>query len=195
MGCYHFKDVNVINYGPQNTPLGDCKGFGLEGGQLLLADFITELSVSSGGFSIQGMSRMSSSVNKKDSESASHPNHAGWIATCQEYKNKNLWIKTQFQRLFDQEELLFTFFVKCKQCIVNEDKIIRRRSLNRYGGRAEKIEFKGNKSSVFLLAGQNHEEMHVIPLGGGGNFWGADFLVAYQLKADTQHFAWQLNPS
>lgn len=192
MGCYHFKDVKVINYGPQYTPLGDCAGFGIEGGGQLLSEFVTELSATTGEFILQGMSRMSSLSLEGVTVGESHSPHAGWLATCQELKDQKLSIKTQFQNLFEQKELLFSFFVKCKQCVVDGNRIVSRRSLNRYSGKSAQVEFQGVNFSLILQTGQNHEEMHVIPLGGGDNFWGADFLVAYKLKDDARHYTWEI---
>jgi hypothetical protein len=36
--------------------------------------------------------------------------------------------------------------------------------------------------------------MQVIPLAGGDNFWGADFLVAYHLSQDQRNYQWHLGP-
>lgn len=34
--------------------------------------------------------------------------------------------------------------------------------------------------------------MEVIPLGGGNNFWSADFLIAFPLLKES--YQWQINP-
>jgi len=37
--------------------------------------------------------------------------------------------------------------------------------------------------------------MQVIPLSGGENFWGVDFLAAYVCSDEQRHYSWQLTPS
>lgn len=190
MGSYHYKEIKVINFGPQHLPLGDCSGFGLEGSQRLLPQQIKVLSTSSKEFILEGTMRMSSNPQEKNLEIP----HGGWIESRQEFQEDCLTIKTQFLGLFKQQELFFSFFVKCKNCVVDGEKTIRPRSLNRYLGKVASLKLQGEKSSLLLKAEQNHEEMHVIPLGGGDNFWGADFLIAYLLKGETDQYSWQLSP-
>lgn len=186
MGCYHYKDIKVINFGPQNTPLGDCRGFGLEGGIPAFSEFKTELSTATGEFVLDGTARLCPQNPQASSENSSH---GGWMEIRQEFKNGLFSIETSSQDLFDKKEILFSFFVKCKNCVVDGDRIVRPRSLNRYVGKAASVQFQSGESSLFLQVKQPHDEMHVIPLGGGSNFWGADFLVAYVLNTNKCVFS------
>ena len=187
MGCYHYKDIKVINFGPQNTPLGDCRGFGLEGSVQVLSELKTEIATATGEFVVKGTARMCPKI--PEAISSEVPSHGGWMTARQEFKNGSLSIETLFQDLFDKKELLFSFFVKCKNCVVNGDRIVRPRSLNRYSGKSATVQLQSGESSLFLQAGQAHDEMHVIPLGGGSNFWGADFLIAYGLNTNKCVFS------
>lgn len=191
MGCYHHQDVKVISFGPQYMPLGDCSGFGLEGSERFLKEHIKTLSSHNGEFTLEGTTRMSPHLSANGEESTPSGN---WIESKQKLKNGMLSIEAKFQGLFDPKELIFSFFVKCKNCVIDGDRTIRPRSLNRYHGKAAPLKLHGAENSIQLNAGQGHEEMHVIPLGGGDNFWGADFLVAYALKDFDRAYSWQLSP-
>lgn len=190
MGCYHFKDVNVMSFGPQHIPLGDCKGFGISGSSSLLSDNIKTLSIGDDQFLIEGVARLSSSC----SQDLSLFPHAGWVTSRQEFNKGRLAIEINFQGLFEQDDLVFSFFIKCKSCLVDGSKMVRKRSLNRYSGQSASVTLEGMDGSIVLEAKQFHPEMHVIPLGGGDNFWGADFLVAYLLNDNLISYSWQLTP-
>ncbi|HEV8051222.1 MAG TPA: hypothetical protein VGP47_01920, partial [Parachlamydiaceae bacterium] len=187
MGCYHHKDIKVISFGPQNTPLGDCAGFGLDGSAPILPELQSEIKTATGQFVVNGTARMCPRISGAEPKEIS--SHGGWITNRQEFKNGSFIIETEFQDLFEKNEFLFSFFVKCKHCVINGDKIVRPRSLNRYTGKAASIQLQSSETSLYLQAGQSHDEMHVIPLGGGSNFWGADFLVAYVVNTNKCVFS------
>jgi len=86
----------------------------------------------------------------------------------------------------------FTFFVKADNCLVGGVQSVKPRSFSRYQGRVASIQMQGKLSSLSLEAHHKHGEMQVIPLGGGDNFWGADFLVAYILNPAESRYQWHI---
>lgn len=190
MGCVHAKDLQIVSFGPQHLPLSDCRGFGLEGGQRLLAEQVKEINASEHEFVVSGAMRMVSAIHK-ESMSASPPSGI-WIDTRQEFNGRALMIDTTFRRGADCPVLAFSFFVRCRACMIEGGRTMKPRSLDHYQGSASALHMEGSSSSMVIHANQQHDEMHVIPLGGGGNFWGADFLISYILPPNQNQFSWQV---
>ncbi len=66
--------------------------------------------------------------------------------------------------------------------------------LDRYEGDPQTLTFEGRHTTLVLRSLFFKGTMQVIPLGGGNNFWGADFLVAYLLRPDQSHYQWHIGP-
>jgi len=185
MGCLQAGDLKIISYGPQHLPLSDCQGFGIEGGRRLLAEHVKGITADDDGYRLEGVSRMASGATG---------GRGIWIDSRQSFRGGELCIETTFQELEesieDSEALAFSFFVKCKTCEISGGKTIKTGSPNRYFGPAASVCLQGTDAALILAAGQKHAEMHVIPLGGGAHFWGADFLVAYLLSPGQKCYSW-----
>lgn len=70
--------------------------------------------------------------------------------------------------------LAYVFYVKASQCRI-DGQTYKPKSLNRYVGKADSIYFP----DFTLLS--NAPKIEMIPLSGGQDFFGADFLLAYQV--------------
>ena len=115
-----------------------------------------------------------------------------WIDTRLEFQKAHLSIETVFNGIFDQKIFAFVFFAKAPTCLVDGRQAIEPRSFQRYQGKIRPVYLKGERASLAIEAGHKDGEMQVIPLGGGQNFWGADFLIAYQCNSDEECYRWQL---
>ena len=71
--------------------------------------------------------------------------------------------------------LYLAFYLDAKQCVINE-KIFKPRSLNKFQGSAEKIQFDG-----VCLTPNGSFPTELIPLAGDNSFWGATFLLTFRL--------------
>ncbi|MEI8366768.1 MAG: hypothetical protein WCF65_10170 [Parachlamydiaceae bacterium] len=182
MGCYHTGDIQIVSFGPQHMPLNDCRGFGLEGSGRLLAEQVREVRSADEEFVVAGTMRMVSASYKLGPSGI-------WIDACQKFKNDILTIETTFLDFPDDCSLAFSFFVRCPVCKV-KGKTIKPRSLDRYFGASDLIYLEGLTSSIEITPAQLHSEMHVIPLGGEDNFWGADFLLSFILPPTQKQFSW-----
>lgn len=194
MGCYHHKDIHIVSFGPQHYPLGDCRGFGIEGGNVLLNDHVKSLGVSEGYFKIEGLTRMSGLPTSSNSVAEfRHGNPSGvWVDAKLVFEQKSLSIETVMQNLFDYP-LAFVFFIKASGCVIDGGHTVKPRSFQQYAGEIGIVEVKGRDGCVSIESGLKQGEMHVIPLGGGENFWGADFLIAYPCPAESQ-LRWKISP-
>lgn len=190
MGCFHYNDIQVVGFGPQHLPLGECRGFGLEGGARLLSTHVKAIRSREGEFLVEGVARMA--ARPKESKTLSSFRHGdpsgAWIDAKLHFQNNSLDIQTQFHSIYDTP-IAFVFFVNAQSCLIN-DRPVKRRSFAHYQGKAESVQLKGGESSLYIHPQSSQGEMHVIPLGGGANFWGADFLVAFMLEAKTAR--WQI---
>jgi len=88
----------------------------------------------------------------------------------------------------------FSFFVKARQCQVNQNFILLPGKLERYEGDIVPIRFHGLQGALELRALTHKGQMQVIPLGGGDNFWGSNFLVAYTLDPAHRDYHWSIEP-
>jgi len=186
MGCFHHADVQVVNFGPQYTPLGDCRGFGLEGAGRLLSNQVKSISASEEGFQLEGVARLPSNLDVTSQS-------GGWLEAKVEFNDEGLSITTLANDLFEQDRS-FAFFIKAAECLIEGKEVIKPRSLQHYWGSAHRVHLKGLHGTVILESNQECE-MHIIPLGGGENFWGADFLVAYVFSDGQTRGSWKLRIS
>ena len=188
MGCIHAGDVRIVCLGPQYMPLNDCRGFGIDGDGRLLKNYLKDVHTGDNQSVIKGTSRMVSASLKNDFFTSGASGI--WIDVQQTWKDKEMKLEVMFREVLEREALAFSFFVRAQICKMENGKIIKRRSLNRYLGPSTFIHFEGETSSLALISEEQHEEMHIIPLGGGDNFWGADFLVSCLLHPGSSHFKW-----
>lgn len=196
LGCFTHEDVRVVNFGPQHLPLDDCRGFGLEGGMRLLSGKSRTITATEDEFLVQGIGRIATRPKLTDSLARYREGDQSgyWLEACLEYQKGVLSIQAQFQRVLEPISMAFTFFVKAKECVISGKKTIKPRSFQQYWGEVCSMEIGGETGRICLDAEQKNGEMHVIPLGGGENFWGADFLIAYQCPMEEISYKWTLTP-
>ncbi|MDP1880932.1 MAG: hypothetical protein Q8K60_08340, partial [Parachlamydiaceae bacterium] len=115
-----------------------------------------------------------------------------WLEVVQEYKRPLFSLKTTFLGLNGWDSVVFSFFVRAKQCVIGNDKTLFPNTLEHYEGEVQSIYFHGKEIKVGLNSIGHNGKLQVIPLSGGNNFWGANFLVAYQLTNDQSHYEWQV---
>lgn len=194
MGCLYREDVNIVSFGPQHLPLGDCRGFGIETQQNYLPLSQVEISAPNQTYSIQGLVRLSPRPKTSVSPATfRNGDHSGiWMDVKQNFLNNQLMIETTFRGLFDMSMLAFVFFIKARSCAIENSKVVNLRSFERYQGKVRDIALHGEQATLMIEASQKQGEMQVIPLGGGNNFWGADFLVAYLLVSHECSYSWTI---
>lgn len=192
LGCYHYGDIKIVNYGPQHLPLGDCRGFGIETHKERLSRCQIYSSEAGGSFRIEGSTRMTPQPKLMGSN-ATYRNgtHSGiWMDVNQKFEDRKLSLEIKFRGLHELSSMAFAFFVKAKSCLVDSRQMIRPRSFERYQGDVHSIQLLGDRGSLSISPLKNRGGMQVIPLGGGDNFWGADFLVAYLVEVNQPDCSW-----
>jgi hypothetical protein len=198
LGAFRVGDVEIVSYGPQYLPLSDCQGFGIEGN--FLSDQgarKTHIERSSDHFSLKGCVRL---VDQPQSDSSDvYSLRLGqfrgiWFEMEQLVKGRQLELKTQCLGLNGWDGVAFSFFIKAKKCCLSNQVSLTSRTLSRYDGNIQLLTLEGYGSSIVLNALHQVGQLQVIPLGGGDNFWGADFLVAYVLDSSQSHYCWHMMP-
>ncbi len=193
LGEVRLGDVEVVNYGPQYLPLGDCQGFGIEGNAL--SDHGMRRSTIEwrrGSFTLKGCARL---VDQPSSTFFEIGNFRGiWLEINQEFKKPHFYLKTTFLGLDGWESVAFSFFVKARSCKIQSQKL-HPRTLNRYEGKSQSVLLEGQESLLQIQPFCFEGIMQVIPLAGGNNFWGADFLIAYLMTSDQRHYQWHIGPA
>lgn len=191
LGGMRWGDVEVVTYGPCALPLDDSFGFGIEG---------NALSDKGERRSLLELKRGSSFAVKGCVRLADRPTRTGalgkfqgiWLDIEQEYKAPHFFLRTKLLGLDGWEDVAIGFFVRTKCCHVGSSSLHPRKP-NRYEGVPCQVVLEGMDQQVTLTPPAGAKKMEVIPLSGGDDFWGADFLIAYPLVSDQRTYEWRLN--
>lgn len=192
LGGIRQKDVEIVTYGPQYLPLGDCQGFGIQGNPLSdQGARRSSIELKKGAFVLKGCTRM-------PDQHSSVPSVLGkfrgiWLEIEQEYKKPRFQLNARFLSLEGWEGIAFSFFIKAKRCKI-ESRILSPRTLERYEGAGMTVVFEGEEEKLALQPLFSVGKMEIIPLAGGDDFWGADFLAAFHLSVEESRYQWQLAP-
>jgi hypothetical protein len=190
LGSFRCGEVEIVSYGPQYLPLGDCLGFGIEGNALTDQGMRrSSIEWRRKSFVLKGCTRL---VDQPSSSSEMGQFRGIWLEVSQEFKRPHFYLKTTLLGLDGWDSVAFSFFVKAASCRTHSQQVLLPRTLNRYEGKAQTLLFEGQDMAIELQSSSFPGTMQVIPLGGGHNFWGADFLVAYLLSPDQRHYQWQM---
>ena len=109
------------------------------------------------------------------------------IAKCEE----EIVIKTHLAEYDLSEKLYFVLFVKADAVQVGPGMRLEQRQLKKYFGPSRSLFIEREGVSVELDS-SSIEEMQVIPLEGETSFWGADFMIAYEMGQIEGNETWKL---
>lgn len=195
LGAYVANGVQIVNFGPQHLPFGDCEGFGLE--QSPSALFKRDITVNSGvngGFGCHANVKLAGKGGAPTALFRRAEQSGYWIDFSMQYEKGILDLHSSFMGFHSVEGLAFVFYVKAKGCKLGGDKVIALRSLEHFRGAAAALSFEGDDTTL-VIEPQYVGEMEVIPLGGGGSFWDADYLVGFPVSAHAPKLSWRVHAS
>ena len=95
-------------------------------------------------------------------------------------EKKELFVNLKWVDYFEKPELSLLFFIKAEKAIVDKIFYLHPDTLDRYEGKAADLCFVNGVKSLSISTSLE-SSMKVIPLSGGQHFWGAKFLVAYNI--------------
>jgi hypothetical protein len=204
MGSFKVGDVSILTYGPHVMELHEGQGYGVE--QEVLTPEIL----------LYGDNTLPHTSFDRDIPSLSGTVRAGTIpqATVEHTLGEamdhlavpNFWVRSK-QTLFDNETKItarplfvgdwvdpnFVFYVNSDCCELEGGRELLPDSLDGYRGQVESVFLKGKEGGILLTSTEGCEEMQVIPLAGGPNYWGANFMVAYSLGAPGKDYSWSIS--
>ncbi|CCB86269.1 putative uncharacterized protein [Parachlamydia acanthamoebae UV-7] len=197
LGYIKQAQVEIVNYGPQFFPLGDCQGFGVEGSRFQSNLPAWKMNLSENGFRIKSTLRLT----PQQMDMQSLPNFRNglsskvWAEVEQSFamQENTLSISANFVSLDQVHELAFVFFVSAESCSVEEGATLYPKTFAHYRGTSELIQLKKGDSILLIETPSVKGDVEVIPLAGEDNFWGADFLIAYRVDSSQQIFHWDIH--
>ena len=177
LGSIDFGSLAIVSMGPHYFPLGELSRFGIyrEG-----PDFSD---VEESFNRISGWSKLIAGDR-------SYGSGATWIQFNAEKNQNEIKLKAAFENGKGEDPFAFVFFVKSEEIKVAEKKYLKG-SLASYQGITSSIELACGNEKV-VLTPQFKGPIQIIPLAGGDYFWGADFLIAFEIHELDQKYSWLL---
>ena len=161
LGSIVFDSLAVTAMGPHYFPLGDLENFGVHRGGDDFSDVLVK-------------------TNKVDGWTRSQDM---WIRCVAEKTEKTIRLKTMFENCTPGRPFAFVFFVKTESVEVL-GKNYQKGSLHRFQGVSAPIDLIGIKERI-RLATDSKGSMQIIPLSGDESFWGAYFLIAFEIGEES----------
>jgi hypothetical protein len=163
---YHKKRLAILNAAPQKKPLDDLSFFGISRSCSLntrrFKDVLWEKT--SRHFCLKGWTKMHACST--------------WMEAEFRFQAQKLALSCFFQENAPLKDIFFSFYCSGKTVIIGGKIFIQSGGLKKYQGKAEPLELSLDEESIFIEPSQD-QQMEVIPLSGGVDFFGADFLIAF----------------
>ncbi|HNA62256.1 MAG TPA: hypothetical protein PKW79_04190 [Rhabdochlamydiaceae bacterium] len=175
MFSYHKKRVAILNSGPQVQPLDDAKLFGIERSCSLKTRRFSETTweKTAHHFRFKGWTKV----------------HAlpTWMETDYYFQAQKLNFSCFFQEGRPLDQLYLAFYCRGDKVTVGGKLTLERGRITKYQGKSSPLEILADDEVIYLEPG-SETEMEVIPLSGGDEFWGADFLIALKVYKNALKF-------
>ncbi len=170
MGYLQKGEVKIVAMGPHYPPLYSEKAFGIF--------HIDQNSILSSSMQYEGWTR--TTQFEEDHVTLG----SDWLHISLQ-GNQGYQLKVSCQKQTDKP-LFFSFFVACDFLSV-DGKEIEPNSLDKYSGSMQKIILKkGDETLTFDVPQQKGE---ILPLAGGEFFWGANYIIAFELDCNNKKFS------
>jgi hypothetical protein len=172
LGTIHIDDVKILTMGFQYFPLSSVENFGQ------FRPFRDE----------KTFDHVKLLMEKKSAFLE------GWTRLCKNAKGSNLWTEMKasfksdkchlnfcFHEQQFQEKIAFVFYVQAKSCQIEKRTLIATSLEQYFGALSNRLSFRGKLGALTVQA-KGPTLMHIIPLAGNNCFWGANFLLAYEIE-------------
>lgn len=168
LGAIHQKNIKILSFGPQSSPIGAMENYGIWHPSAAMA------------YSASGAQLHFSGWTKLIEADRSQPEPSlFWVNQKVDVGQGRIKLKIEFQP--DSPTRMLAFFVKAEKMKI-EQKTLLPLTLDRFHGQSDKIVFEGGGESLSL---RSRTPFQAIPLAGGDHFWSADFLVVYELDSSS----------
>ena len=177
LGSIDFGSIAVVSMGPHYFPLGELSRYGIYREREDLDD------IEESGTAI-------SSWTKLIAGDRSFGSGATWIYFRAMKEQNEIKISAAFENGKGEDPFAFVFFVKAEEIKVSEKRYLKG-SLASYQGMNAPLELISGQEKV-VLTPQFKGPIQIIPLAGGDYFWGADFLIAFEIHDLDLKYRWSL---
>lgn len=172
IGSIKKQSVSIQSMGPQYDPLDEDLHFGI-------THFAGHSLLQKNQAGIKGWTR---TTDSKDNSSCMG---LDWIYFS--LNNEMDWkLQLDVKKLSDKK-LYFSFYVKSGFIEIDGKQKILPGALENFKGKCKEITLKNANSHMQMMT-EVAQETVVFPLAGRDYFWGADFLIAYELKNNNKKF-------
>ncbi len=177
MGIIQAGELAVVNYGPHQQPLNNPEEFGI---QAPIDAFVhhnkAKCHKTESSFSFSRPVQLANSKGE-------------WVDLKQDWNQYCLTVELDLLTSPLKKDLVFVYYIQAPTCFLESGAEVKPSSLDRYRGKTSKIFFRRDGKQISLSSKQKGE-MEIIPLAGGDNFWGANFLVCYEVQLPKSQ--WQI---
>lgn len=188
MGSLKCQDIEIVAFGPQVGDLDNEELFGIIG-EAAESETIRLDVDDRGRFSLKGVVGIPSNQEGMNLlESWQYP--VGWLDAKMTFENDTF--KVSIKPLNIHHPFYFVFYVSASQCLIKGEKKILYQSLEQFQGYATDVSFLSKSKIINLKLQQEDTLMKIIPLEGGASFWGANYLIAYQVSKKGHNYDWQM---
>ena len=171
------KDIQIVALGPHYGSLGDMSSFGVNyplGRGVEEKKLGLDCHMSADYLYVDGWSRTYS----KDKS------HGEWFFSSMEIKSSVVELKVKFlEENLSHEKRHVLAFLKSDAITVDNLYSLAPNSLDRFEGEGKEILLRTNDLSLSLEVSKPHS-FAVIPLSGRDYYWGANFLLAFEISSD-----------
>lgn len=187
MGSLRFKELELVAFGPQYQDLGNGENFGFID-QSFRKDYFKKFKEGS-NLALSGIIALP--VQESEAPYSTRWKYStGWLEAKLNFDGSNLDIEINPLKVF--YNFSFVFYIIAEQCLIKGQKKISHQSLEQFEGKADSVAFLHNHSSMIIDVTQGDTSMKIIPLEGKISFWGAKYLVAFDLKNSLDTFKWSI---
>ena len=180
LGSIDLGKMSVVSMGPHYFPLGDLTRFGIyrEG-----EDFSD----------VEESSTRISGWTKLIACDRSFGSGATWINFSAEKTSSDIFLQASFENGKGEDPFAFVFFVKADEIKISDKRFVKG-ALSSFQGMGSSVDMISG-CDITVLSLQFKAPVQIIPLAGGDFFWGADFLIAFEIHDLDKKYLWALRKS
>lgn len=180
LGSVKKKNIQILSMGPQLESADNIEYFGLYRAPFLKTPCFKEIKIEKelDFFIFDGWTRLI-----EPSEGGKKPSKT-WLHAQALAHDGNIELNLNWLNFYSSPQVFFLFFVKAAKLVIEESYHLHPHTLHRYQGKNGRLSFIQGEEKISIHP-QFSASMQAIPLSGETHFWGADFLVAFELPKDS----------
>ena len=182
LGSVRFEKNMIVSFGPHCFPLGQLSLYGIDFDESSASDRHFSIRSSEDKFSASGWVR-AATVEQQLGDV--------WMETNINCCGKRCTIKCGMENFGDEVVIGFVFFLRCERIVIG-DKTYCSDELCRYRGSASNLSAITEDEKIEIIPKLFDGPMQVIPLAGSPHFWGAHFLISYEIANFTKSYQWSI---